>query len=101
MSFNLPLDVSLSLDEKSLNKVRSLLTKEALKAVYEKLKKSKIDILKHAKEITRKNLLDSPEIKSLMDENGKLRIEFGIEHSVNSINGIVDFIVNSIDLDIY
>ena len=100
MIINLPANVYLQLDARSVDKIKSLLLKEAVNNILHALRKNKNQILKELKYISRKNLLNSPEVKGLMDENGKLRAELGIEYSSSTIDGIIDFITNSIDVDI-
>lgn len=93
------IDLLLSLDDKSLNKIRSALVKELSDNIFILLKKQKTFIKNFAVNKVKKYLLDSPEVNDLLDENGRLKVELGIKSSTNDVYNLVNFIAESLVID--
>jgi hypothetical protein len=70
------------------------------KEISKTLNKNKNNILLHIKNIIRNNLMNSPEVKSLSDPDGKLRVELGVVDGAGDIAKIIDDIVSKITMSI-
>lgn len=91
---------SISFDNRSIKKFTNALITEVAKEIRKILNSNKSRIKEHVRLIVRENLMNSPEVKSIIDENGKLRIELGLENGANDIIKIIDEIVSKTTIDI-
>lgn len=92
--------LSLTFDKRASGKLTTALVAEMSKAIIQTLNKNKKSITTHVRSLARANLMDSPEVKSIMDENGKLRIELGVVNGDSDIVKIIDEIISKTNVSV-
>lgn len=87
-------------DRRSANKLTTALVQEFSREIVKALKTNKKQMLNYVKSIVRENLMNSPEVQSIIDDSGKLRVELGIVSGNTDILRVIDEIINRINIDI-
>lgn len=95
---NLSIEIGLELDPRSIEKIKKAIIKECINEIYKTLNSKKKYILDFCKSKIKSYLEQSPEIQSLINDNGKLRVELGINNSGGKIDSLIDYIAGSIDI---
>jgi hypothetical protein len=95
---NLNLALTLELDPRSIEKMKKAIIKECVNEIYKTLNLKKNSVLEFCKINIKKYLEQSPEIQSMISDNGKLRVELGINNSGGKIDRLIDYIAGSVDV---
>lgn len=90
---------TISFDKRSSDKLSTLLVKEMSGEIRKKLKSNQKQITSFVRSIVRQNLMNSPEAQSIIDDNGRLRIELGLKNGASDIVNIVDQIVSKTNIE--
>ena len=94
MDFNI--DLFLEFDQKSRDKLRQQLVKESINVIHRSLKSREKKINSFCIDRVKNYLMDSPEIKSLLEDKGKLHIELGVPDASTNIERLVHYISESL-----